>query len=75
MLGLASLGGAWMPLEFTSSTFQMVGHPTPTAWIIDGFKDIIIRGQGIDSVLPSLGVLLAYATVLFGLAVWRFRSE
>ncbi len=75
MLVLAGLGGAWMPLELTSETFQTIGHLTPVAWAMDGFENLIIRGLGLDSVwLPAI-VLMGYALVLFGLAVWRFRFE
>jgi ABC-2 type transport system permease protein len=75
MLLLAGLGGAWMPLEFTSQTFQTVGHLAPTAWAIDGFENIVVRGLGIESVLLPAAVSLAYALALFGLALWRFRFE
>ena len=75
MFLLSALGGAWMPLEVTGKAFQTVGHLTPTAWIMDGFKDIVIRGLGLGSVLPSVGILWAYAVLLFALAVWRFRFE
>ena len=46
MLLLSGLGGAWMPLEFTDKTFQTVGHFLPTAWAIDGFENIVVRGLG-----------------------------
>lgn len=75
MFILSALGGAWMPLEFTSETFQTIGHLTPTAWAMDGFQNIIVRGLGLSSVLAPAGIMLAYAVVLFGLAVWRLRFE
>jgi ABC-2 type transport system permease protein len=75
MFILSGLGGAWMPLEFTGETFQAVGHLSPVAWAMDGFKNILIRGMGIESVLLPAGVLLLYGVVFFGLAVWRFRFE
>lgn len=75
MLILSGLGGAWMPLEFTSEAFQTVGHLTPTAWAIDGFENIVVRGLGLDSVLVPGAILLGFAAVLFGVAVWRFRYE
>ncbi|MBN1934113.1 MAG: ABC transporter permease [Anaerolineae bacterium] len=74
-LVLAGIGGAWMPLEFTSKTFQAIGHLSPVAWAMDGFENIVIRGLGIESVLLPAGVLLAYAVVFLALAVWRFRAE
>ncbi len=75
MFLLSALGGAWMPLEFTPEGFQAVGHLTPTAWAIDGFKNVIIRGLGLESVLLPAAILLGYAIVCFTVAVWRFRSE
>jgi ABC-2 type transport system permease protein len=75
MLLLAGLGGAWLPLEYTSQTFQTVGHFTPLAWAMDGFESIVLRGLGAESVLLPAVVLLAYAILIFGLALWRFRFE
>ena len=75
MFVFSALGGAWMPLEFTSRTFSAIGHLTPTAWAIDGFKNIIIRGQGLESVLAPAGVLLAWSGLFLLLAVWQFRPE
>lgn len=72
MFILSALGGAWTPLEFTSAGFQAVGHFSPVAWAMDGFKNIVARGLGFQSVLlPSLA-LVGYAVLFFGLAVWRF---
>jgi ABC-2 type transport system permease protein len=76
MFVLAGLGGAWVPLEFTGSTFQVIGHISPVAWAMDGFKNISIRGLGIDSVLLPATALLGYAILFFSLATWRFaRAE
>jgi ABC-2 type transport system permease protein len=75
MFVLAGMGGAWIPLEITGETFQAIGHLLPTAWAIDAFENIVIRGLGIESVLVSAAIMLAYAVGLFGLAVWRFRFE
>jgi ABC-2 type transport system permease protein len=76
MFILAGLGGAWVPLEFTGSTFQVIGHISPVAWAMDGFKNISIRGLGIDSVLLPATALLGYAILFFSLATWRFaRAE
>ncbi len=75
MFILAGLGGAWVPLEITPENFQRIARLTPVAWIIDGFQDIIIRGQGLEAVWLSAVVLLGYATVLVVLAIWRFRFD
>lgn len=75
MFILAALGGAWMPLEFTPLSVQRVAHLLPITWMMDGFKDIIVRGLGLESVLTAVAVLLLYAVILWMLAAWRFRFE
>jgi ABC-2 type transport system permease protein len=73
MFILAGLGGAWVPLEVTSPLFQSIGHATPLAWALDGFKNITIRGLGITSTFKPALILLGYAVLFFTLAAWRFR--
>lgn len=73
MFVLSGLGGAWVPLEVTGATFQTVGHFSPVAWALDGFKNIVVRGLGFNSVLLPAAALLGYAVLFFGLAIWRFR--
>ena len=72
---LSALGGAWFPLDITGATFSRIGHAFPTAWAMDGFQDIVVRGLGLSAVWPTVLILLGYAVLLFGLAVWRLRSE
>jgi ABC-2 type transport system permease protein len=73
MFVLSGLGGAWVPLENTGAAFQAVGHVSPVAWAMDGFKNIVARGLGFNSVLLPAAALLGYAVLFFGLALWRFR--
>jgi len=75
MFVLSGLGGAWMPLEVTGETFQRIGYLLPTAWAMDGFRNILVRGLGLPSIVTGLGVMGAYAVTFFLLAVWRFRFE
>ena len=75
MFVFAGLGGAWVPLEITGAAFQTIGHASPIAWAMDGFKNIIVRGFGFESVLLPAGALLGYAVLLFALAVWRANAE
>jgi ABC-2 type transport system permease protein len=75
MFVFSALGGAWFPLDITGRAFAAIGHLMPSAWAMDGFENIIVRGLGLNSVLLPAGILLAYAVAFFGLAVWRFRFE
>ena len=75
MFLFSALGGAWFSLEVTGKSFSTVGHLMPTAWAMDGFQNIIVRGLGFSSVLMPAALLLTYTLVFFGLAIWSFRFE
>lgn len=75
MFVFASLGGAWFPLEFAGKAFSTIGHFMPTAWAMDGFQNIIVRGMGLNAVLLPAGLIAAFGAVFFALAVWRFQYE
>ena len=73
MFVLSGLGGAWVPLEYTGRAFQSIGHVSPVAWAMDGFKNIVARGLGFNSVLLPVAALAGYALFFFILAAWRFQ--
>jgi ABC-2 type transport system permease protein len=75
MFVFAALGGAWFPLEVAGKAFAAIGHIMPTAWAMDGFQNILVRGLAFQSVLLPAGILMLYALAFFGLAIWRFRFE
>ena len=73
MFLFSALGGTWFPLEASSGAFAAVGRLMPSAWAMNGFQNILIRGLGLESVWTAVGVLCAYAIGFFLIAVWRFR--
>lgn len=75
MLILSGLGGAWMPLEVTGQAFQTVARFTPATWAIEGFENIVLRGQGLGSVWLPAFVLMGFTIVFFAIATWRFKFE
>jgi ABC-2 type transport system permease protein len=75
MFVFAAMGGAWFPLEVAGKAFAAIGHVMPTAWAMDGFQNILMRGLVFQSVLIPAGILFAYTLAFFGLAIWRFRFE
>lgn len=75
MFVLAGLGGAWVPLEITPVAVQRIGHLSPVAWIMDGYKGILIRGAGLNETLVPVAALLGFAALFSALAVWRFKFE
>jgi len=73
MFLFSALGGTWFPLESTGGAFAALGKLMPSAWAMNGYQNILIRGLGLESVwMPTL-IILAYALGFFFLAVRQFR--
>ena len=62
------------PLEIVPEAMRTAGHVTPHAWAMDGFVDLIIRGESAAGIVPQLAVLVGIAAVLLPLATWRLRK-
>ena len=75
MFLFTALGGAWFPLEGTSELFNLIGHLTPGAWVMDGFQNIIVRGLGFQSVLKPAGILLLFAMGFLTSSLIVFQVE
>jgi ABC-2 type transport system permease protein len=75
VLVMASLGGAWWPLEIVPQWMQTLGRFFPTSWAMTGFHDIITRGLGVTAVLPEVAVLIVFGIIFLTIGTWRFRYE
>ena len=74
-LGLAALGGSMAPLEVFPNTARTIAHITPHAWANEAFSKLLKHGGDLVTVLPQVGVLLAFAAVAITAAVWRLRHS
>ena len=75
VLVMASLGGAWWPLEIVPQWMQNIGRLFPTFWAMIGFHDIITRGLGVTAVLPEVAVLIVFGILFLTIGTWRFHYE
>lgn len=74
MFILSALGGAWFPMETMSEGMRLAGRVmTPTAWAMEGFQDIIVRGQGLEAVWLPAAIVAAWGIAFCALAIWRLR--
>jgi ABC-2 type transport system permease protein len=71
----ALMGGCWYPLEMFPPAIQNAVKVLPTTWAMQGMLDLVLRGGGLQNVLPEVGVLLGFAVIFFSVGVWRFRYE
>jgi ABC-2 type transport system permease protein len=71
----AMMGGCWYPLELFPPAVQSAVRILPTTWAMQGMLDLLLRGGGLQEILPEVGVLLGFAAIFFSVGVWRFRYE
>ena len=71
----ALMGGCWYPLEAFPPAIQNAVKVLPTTWAMQGMLDLVLRGGGLQNVLPEVGVLFGFALIFFSVGVWRFRFE
>lgn len=65
MFLFAGLGGAWIPIDMLGETVQQVSKFTPVSWIMTGFRDILIRGAGMDAILLNILILIGFSLIFF----------
>jgi ABC-2 type transport system permease protein len=74
-LTLAPLGGAWWPLDIVPEWMRVIGHISPIAWVMDGFRSLIFFDGNLGTVIVPVLVLLAMTVVFFVFGVVRFRFD
>jgi ABC-2 type transport system permease protein len=75
VLPMAFLSGAFFPLTGAPSWLQAISEALPLRHLVDGMQAVMVRGEGPASILPQLGVLLAFAVVVTGIAATLFKWD
>lgn len=75
VLTTSALSGAMIPRFIMGELMQQVSLAIPQTWAIEGYQQIMVRGGGILDILPNCGILLLFAALFFGVALWRFRLD
>jgi ABC-2 type transport system permease protein len=73
VLSMSALGGSWWPLYIVPEWLQKVAHITLTAWSMSAFNNLLIYGEGLVSILPSIAVLSGMGVVFLLVSVRLFR--
>ncbi|MGV8025379.1 MAG: ABC transporter permease [Anaerolineaceae bacterium] len=75
MFLFTAMGGAWFPLESTGAGFYAIARFTPGAQAMQGFQNIIVRKQGLSSIVEPVSMLLMYALEFYAAAILVFRKS
>lgn len=70
VMPMAFASGSFFPLEQAPGWLQAIAKISPLTYINEGLLSVMVRGNGPASVLPQMGILLAF-TVVFAALAWR----
>ena len=71
----ALLGGCMFPIDLMPPFLRSLSYAMPHSWALNGYLSLMVRGLGLQEILPQIGALLGFALVFFLIAVWRFRFD
>jgi ABC-2 type transport system permease protein len=74
MLPSFMLSGFIFPISSLPAVLQAVGYMLPLTYFIFIVRSLVIKGAGLELLIPQSLTLMAFAIVLLGLAAWRFRK-
>jgi ABC-2 type transport system permease protein len=75
MLPSMMLSGFIFPISSLPVFLQFVGNLLPLTYFIYILRSVVIKGVGLDLIIPQTIALTLFAIGLLGLAAWRFRKS
>jgi ABC-2 type transport system permease protein len=75
VLPMAFLSGSFIPADNLPGWIRTVSNVFPLKHLNEAMLDVMVRGQPPATVLPQVGILLGFAVVVAGLAMWLFRWD
>ncbi len=75
MLPAFMLSGYIVPISSLPLVLQIVGDLLPTTYFIYVIRAVVVKGVGLDLIIPQTIALGAFAIALLALAAWRFRKS
>jgi ABC-2 type transport system permease protein len=72
---MAALGGVMVPLFVMPTVMQKIAAYSPMNWGLEGLLDVLLRSGNIASVLPAVGRLTAFASLMLVIAFLLFRRR
>lgn len=63
VVAMAAIGGCWWPITIEPIWLQNVAHVFPTAWAMEAFNDLMLRGRGLADVIPAVLALVGFGSL------------
>jgi ABC-2 type transport system permease protein len=71
---LLLISGVYYPLSVMPLPFQVAGRLSPLTYALEGIRRALLRGEHVQEMLPTIGLLLAMGVVLIPGALWIFAQ-
>ncbi len=68
------MSGLFTPINSMPDWAQTIAFFNPIAHFMEIFRRVLMKGSGFQEVLTQFYVLSAYAVVMLGAAIWRFKK-
>lgn len=72
---MAALGGVMVPLFVMPPVMQKIATYSPMNWGLDGLLSVLLRNGDVASVLPQVGRLAGFSTLMLVIAFLLFRRR
>jgi ABC-2 type transport system permease protein len=72
---LMALGGTIMPFFRAEGFMGILSRLTPNAWAVEGYMGLVSDNWTLAQAAPDILMLLGFAVVFSGIAMWRFKFE
>jgi len=69
------MGGLFTSIDSMPGWAKVIAGLNPVSYLVEVMRMIILKGSGLIDILPHLGVMLVFATVLNVWAVWNYRKK
>ncbi len=69
----SGLGGAFAPIDLLPSWAQAAAPFTPTFWVIDGLRSVILDGEGVGYAVRMSAPVVLFAVAFLAVAAVRLR--
>ncbi len=75
VISMAMLGGCYWPLEITPPLMQSLAKALPTAWMMQGLTDLIVRGWGWEAIFLPTIALFGFGLIFLAIGLKYLRFE
>ncbi len=75
VLIMAAIGGVWVPVHLMPDFMKSLSRISPLNWALEAFHDLFLRGGGIVSVLPEIGLLIGFSLCTMAISFWYSKRK